>query len=107
MASDAFIFPSLEEGFGIVALEAQAAGLPVIASNLPAIREACAPSHRDLMFEPNNDDALLFQLKLLLGSQAFRDRLSADGREWATRFTVEASLASLVDVYESAVDDSL
>ncbi len=106
MASDVFVFPSLEEGFGIVALEAQAAGLPVIASNLPAIREACAPSHRTVMFEPDDDDAFLFQLKRVLESRALHGRLADDGRQWVKSFSVEASLSSLLDVYESAVHES-
>ena len=41
-ASDLFFFPSLNEGFGVVAIEAAAAGLPVVATDLPTIREACA-----------------------------------------------------------------
>jgi glycosyltransferase involved in cell wall biosynthesis len=102
MASDVFVFPSLEEGFGIVALEAQAAGLPVIASNLATIREACAPSHREFMFEPNNDDELLFQLRKVLACPELRSDLAYDGRQWVKNFSVEASLSSLIDVYESA-----
>jgi glycosyltransferase involved in cell wall biosynthesis len=103
MASDVFVFPSLEEGFGIVALEAQAAGLPVIASDLDAIREACAPSHQNLMFQPNNDDACSSQLKRVLESPELRNSLSSDGREWVRNFSVEASLSSLVEVYNSAL----
>jgi len=103
MASDVFVFPSLEEGFGIVALEAQAAGLPVIASAFETIREACAPSHRELMFAPNNDEACLSQLRRILESTGLRERLSMDGRRWVKGFSVEASLSSLVEVYESAL----
>jgi glycosyltransferase involved in cell wall biosynthesis len=102
LASDAFVFPSLEEGFGIVALEAQAAGLPVIATNLATIKEACAPSHHDLMFPPDDDEGLLAQLRRILDDAPLRHRLGADGRAWVQRFSVESSLASLVRIYESA-----
>ena len=42
-ASRAMLFPSFAEGLGIPMLEANAAGLPVIASDLPALREIAAP----------------------------------------------------------------
>lgn len=103
MASDVFLFPSLEEGFGIVALEAQAAGLPVVASNLATIREACAPSHRELMFEPDHDDALISQLRRVIESPTLRERLAEDGRRWVRGFSVDASVASLIEVYDSAL----
>lgn len=100
LACDVFVFPSLEEGFGVVAIEAAAAGLPVIATNLPTIREALPPSHRELMFEPNDHETAARRVLEVLNNQHLSDRLAADGREWASRFSVEKSVARLVSVYE-------
>jgi len=44
-ASDVFLFPSLLEGFGVVVIEAAAAGLPVVATNIPGVIEAATACH--------------------------------------------------------------
>ena len=100
MASDVFVFPSLEEGFGVVALEAAAAGLPVVATSLPTIREAVGPSCQELMFEPNDYRTAAKHVLRVLANAGLRKRLAADGREWAARFSVERSVEELVSVYE-------
>jgi len=101
-ASDAFFFPSLEEGFGIVALEAAAAGLPTIAAGWDSIREACAPSHRELMFQPDNDEEAIARLERVLNDPLLQESLGRDGREWAQKFSVEASLRTLMQFYDGA-----
>ncbi|MBI4138654.1 glycosyltransferase [Candidatus Uhrbacteria bacterium] len=52
-ASDAFCFPSRYEGFGLAAVEAAAAGVPMIASDLPPLREILAGD--DALFPPSGD----------------------------------------------------
>ncbi len=60
-AAGAFIFPSLAEGFGLPVLEAMAASIPVIASDLPALREV-ANGHATLV-PPGNVAALLHEME--------------------------------------------
>ena len=103
LASDAFFFPSLEEGFGIVAVEAAAAGLPVVATDLPTIQEACAPSHRDLMFPPNDDAKAIAAISSLLDCPARQAQLAADGKVWARQFSRQASCDSLIAMYEQSL----
>jgi glycosyltransferase involved in cell wall biosynthesis len=49
-AADAFVFPSVTEGFGNVLVESQAAGLPVVASDIPAHHESVAPPQHRFLF---------------------------------------------------------
>jgi len=107
LSADVFLFPSLEEGFGIVAIEAAAAGLPVIASRLEPIKEACAPSHRELMFDPDNDEEAIASLTRVLSDESLRSSLSRDGRTWAECFSVEASLRSLTGFYSAATGETV
>ena len=68
-SSDLFLFPSLEEGFGIALLEAMAAGLPVVCSNLPAFQGLFKDGENGFSVPPN-DYRLLSEALLALISDA-------------------------------------
>jgi glycosyltransferase involved in cell wall biosynthesis len=103
-ASDLFFFPSLEEGFGVVAIEAAAAGLPIVATDLPTIREACAPSHHEFMFPPNNDEIALRNITTILKDEKLRKELSDDAKKWSANFSIEKSVEQLSSIYEKSVN---
>jgi len=98
-ASDVFVFPSLNEGFGIVALEAQAAGLPVVATDLPSIREVLAPTLRALTFEPDAPHVAASNIMAVLSDTSLHDRLVRDGYRWVQNFDLRSSMAKLVSLY--------
>lgn len=102
-ASDLFFFPSLNEGFGMVAIEAAAAGLPVVASDLPTIREACPPGHRDLMFPPDDDEAACRSLVSIMSDDNLKRCLIEEGKRWVVRFSVEESIRSLTSAYRNCL----
>ncbi|MGA2715361.1 MAG: glycosyltransferase family 4 protein [Bryobacteraceae bacterium] len=97
--ADLFFFPSREEGFGTVAIEAAAAGLPVVAANLPAIREACCESQRAYMFPEDDVESAARNTQAILADPSLANRLREEGREWARQFSVEAVAGQLRDLY--------
>ena len=81
--ADALVAPSLGgESFGVVLLEAMAAGTPVIASDLPGYRLAAGPAAR--FVPPGDRPALAEAMRAVLGDEGLRDELSRRGRERAS-----------------------
>jgi glycosyltransferase involved in cell wall biosynthesis len=83
--ADVFVFPSAYESFGTAALEALAAGLPVVASDLPALREATGGQAS--LVAPDDLDAWQRAIASLLIDADLRAERVEAGRRWATRFT--------------------
>jgi glycosyltransferase involved in cell wall biosynthesis len=102
-AADLFFFPSLEEGFGVVAIEAAAAGLPIVATCLPTIQEACPLSHHTFMFPPNDDEIACQNIMTILQDDELRKRLSTDAKKWSSNFSIEKSVEKLTSIYEQAI----
>jgi len=94
-----FAFPSLDEGFGIPALEAMHAGVPVLASNSSSLPEVCA--NAAVLVDPLSVEAIAAGLQLLIDDSALRARLVQRGRERAAEFTWERCARRTWDVYQS------
>lgn len=92
-----FAFPSLDEGFGIPVLEAMSRGVPVIASNRPALAEACGEAA--VLVDPLDQESLTDGLQRLIGSTALREQLIAAGRQRATEFSWERAVEKTWQVY--------
>jgi glycosyltransferase-like protein len=94
-AADAFAFPSVKEGFGLAAMEALAAGVPLVVRDLPVLREVFGPAARYA--------ATPRSLAAELGSALSHDdpdRRSA-GRELAARHTWAAAAVAHLAFYRS------
>ena len=95
------VMPSLDEGFGMPALEAMTIGVPVVAADRGALPEVVGDA--GLLVEPDAD-ALAQAMKRILDDPALAGRLRDAGIERAKRFTWEASAARLMDVYRAAIE---
>jgi glycosyltransferase involved in cell wall biosynthesis len=95
-----FVFPSRYEGFGLPVLEALAAGVPVVASDLPVVRELAAGAA--LYAPPMDVEAWVRQVERLLDDPALARRLAEAGGERAGRYTWEAAAEGYVEIFREA-----
>lgn len=100
-AADVLAFPSVKEGFGLAALEAMSAGLPVVTSDLPVFREWLVDGQDALLVPVGDVDALADALTKALEDSALRTRLQAAGRSVAGRFTWASSARTHLGLYET------
>lgn len=99
LASDIFFCPSLNEGFGRVVVEAAAAGLPVVSSDLPTLREACPASYHPLMYQPDNDEQAIRQLQYVSKNIGTMNSLISHARKEAQSFSLAHNIEQLSHCY--------
>ena len=106
-AADVFCLPSVaaSEAYGLVQLEAHAAGTPVVSTRLPTgVPFVNEDGVTGLTVPVGDADALARALRTLLSDDALRARLGAAARDRAlTQFTVPRMVDRIVDVYDEAV----
>jgi glycosyltransferase involved in cell wall biosynthesis len=99
-AMDLFILPSVWEGLGIVILEAQAIGLPVIASNVGGIREVVEDTQTGLLFEPKNPTAIFNAVDKLLSSQDLAQQIVSKANKQITeKFNIKIIALAYSNLY--------
>ena len=101
---DVFVMPSLEEGLGNAALEAMAAGLPVVASSVGALPEVVEDGTTGWLVPPRDPAALALHLRLLLSNRELRQRMGAAGY---ARVRDHFSLAQMVEGFARLYEELL
>jgi glycosyltransferase involved in cell wall biosynthesis len=98
-AADCFVLPSKMEPFGIVILEAWAAGLPVIASNVGGIPGFTHDGQDILLFPSEDEAALVDRLERLATEPSLRAALIEGGRATVQAYSWEAIADQLLAIY--------
>lgn len=96
-AAEAFIYPSLFEGFGLPVLEAMACGVPVICSDIPVLQEVAGEGA--LTFVRTDEDALAHTIDQLLRDQSLRENLVKAGCAQAQKFSWRACAEATLALY--------
>ena len=96
--AEAFVFPSLYEGFGLPPLEAMACGTPVVCSNVSSLPEVVGQAA--LIVNPENVFDIARGMREVLLDDALRGRLIAEGLKKAGQFSWERTAAEVLQAYE-------
>lgn len=97
----AFVFPSRYEGFGLPAVEAMAAGAPLLASRIPALIEVT--DGNAVMFDPDDVDELVSELERVLDDPDHAKDLRDRGRRRALDYTWARTAAVTSDAYRTVL----
>ena len=97
------VVPSLSEGGGLVNIEAQAAGCPVIASRVGGIPEYVKDGESGILFEPGNYDELAEKISQLLSNSSLREKLINGGIKYAKNFDWNILAPQYIKSYERAI----
>ncbi len=97
-ATDLFVFPSFEEGFGIPPLEAMACGCPVIVSNQGALPEVVGPT--GIIISPDDIDTFSTTILEILNNKEMSENLRKEGLMQSNKFTWEKTAKVHYEIYK-------
>ena len=100
--ADIFLIPSAWEGFGLAAVEAMDAGLPIIASDIPGLQELSDPKSPSLILvDPNNPGSITRELLNLADSPQLRKQLGKRAFGRAKLYTLDQCIEKHICLYEN------
>ena len=98
-AFDVFAMPSLQEGLGLAALEAAAAGIPIVASRTGGLPEIIEHDVTGLLVPPTDVDALAAALARALRDPALGARMAEKAKAHVQKFSIESAVAAYDKLY--------
>ena len=99
-ASDVVLMPSRSESFGLVAAEAQACGVPVVASNTGGLPYVVKASETGLLVEGHDPRSFAAAVRAILDHPSFARRLSTEAEAFSQRFSWDATARRMLELYE-------
>jgi glycosyltransferase-like protein len=104
-AADVLAFPSIAEGWGLVVLEAQASGLPVVASDIEVLHEYLQDGVNALLVPPYDEEALGAALVRVATDPVLASRLRQGGFATARQFDWRSSAHRHVEIYRRVIGE--
>ncbi|MGD9564399.1 MAG: glycosyltransferase family 4 protein [Pyrinomonadaceae bacterium] len=97
-AATLLVFPSLEEGFGLPAIEAMACGTPVVASGTGSLPEILGPVGR--FFDPMNVEDMASVIRGVLADEPLRQKMKVDGLQRSEGFRWKRAAEDTLAIFE-------
>jgi glycosyltransferase involved in cell wall biosynthesis len=102
--ADVFVLPSIQEGQGIVLLEAQASGKPVVAFNIGGVNETVQNKETGFLVNRGNVDELADALLKLLTDKALREKMGSKGHRFVSEnYTWDICAQKMLKIYNEAL----
>ena len=102
--ADVFALPSIQEGQGIVLLEAQASAKPVVAFDIGGVNETLHNGETGLLVKRGSTEKLADAIMKLLSDKALREKMGANGRRFITEnFTWDICAQKMLNVYHEVL----
>jgi glycosyltransferase involved in cell wall biosynthesis len=97
---DVLVLPSINEALGLVLLQAQACGVPIVASRVGGVAEAVRDNETGILVPSRDSCAIASAVEKLINDERMRSSMGKRGREWvAGRFTVENMIHAHEELY--------
>lgn len=101
---DIFVLPSLSEGFPIVNLEAMAAGLPVVSSDVGGVAEGILQNHNGIVVSPKNERQFASALGFLIDHPEIARQMGRNGKKRVeAEFTTSIMTEKIFTLYDRAL----
>ncbi|MGB7062048.1 MAG: glycosyltransferase family 4 protein [Candidatus Zixiibacteriota bacterium] len=97
------VCPSLKEGWGLTNIEANACGTPVVASNVPGLKDSVVDGETGLLFEYGDVKKLSDHLVKILSDVNHREKLTKGGLNWASKFSWDHAADKTLELIEEIV----
>lgn len=100
LSADLFVFPTISDAFGIVLMEAMAAGLPIVASSNCA--DAVEEGRNGFHIPVHNPEAIAMRIAQIVENRSLRDSMGRESLELVTQFSLDAYSKRMSEVIKRA-----
>lgn len=101
---DVFAFPSIDEGLGLVVIEAMASGVPVIASSIGGIPEIIENGKTGILIPPEDSDAMAKAVEFIINNKEERNKIVENARKALVRFDSSEMIRQIDEVYDRLIE---
>ena len=105
--ADLFIFPSFQEGLPVSVIEAMAAGLPVVCSDIRGNRDLIENGKGGFLHNPTDVNAICRYIKKLKNNQKIRENFGKYNINASDKYDIDHVMKKMIKIYENTLEFSL